>query len=239
MTDTEVMQDTLNRLTAKIERWRQNTWCGIPGGADPISDENIESGTYHDFTFSPELVEWFNSPDGRMRRSWGENVVPVANCGTSFCVAGDVCVTNGYTFVAMVGSIHAGAVVKTDELDETLRMSRFNLAGDVKYDPATVAATILDISRGDANVLFHQSRSLAEIWGVAYALTDGEITLPETLPDTTKRDFDGDEVPDAGTATAIETRRKIFEALREIDGKRESWDVIAERELAKLGAVEA
>jgi hypothetical protein len=237
-----VMQDTLDRLTAKIDRWGQTSWCRIPGGADQITDADIEAGRYHDFELPAEFIEWWRTPEAQALRNWDNNVVPIADCGTSFCVAGDVCVANGYTFVAAPGTLHASHVVKNERLLDALTRGRRRELGDNESAPF-VAQRLLGIDRLESDVLFSQFRSLPEIWGVAYAVTGGEITLPETLPASTNHNLFGNDVDQHPTATATETRRQIFTALldlaRDIGTNRtDTWARLATEELDKLDRAE-
>lgn len=233
----EAMQDTLNRLTEKIDRWRQSTWSWVPDGVDPITDEDAAKGTYHDFELSQEFFEWYNSEEAAPRKEWGDLFLPIADCGTSFCVAGDVCVANGYTFVAPIGEKYAGQVVKTKELETALRDPDGIRERDHGAD--VVAQEILGLTYSEASVLFHQTRSLPEIWGIGYAITGGQLRLPETLPESTRRDGFGDSVLVSGTTNAIETRRAIFNALRSVGETNADWRHLARRELDKLSTVEA
>lgn len=229
----EKLQDTLDRLTAKIERWNQGRWCSVPSGIDPITEDDLESLSYHDFPLTPEFVEWFRTeapsqdPD-----HWYSKIMvaPIADCGTSFCVAGDVCVTNGYTFMAEVGDRSASSVVPNDQVLDVMRS--LNL-GKVGQPAEQVAQELLGLTTQQANVMFHVSRSLPEIWGLAYAITDGAITLPETLPASTRIDPNtGATVDIPATETAADTRRSIFTSIKNFW----PWGELAQRELEKLNA---
>lgn len=237
--NTAIFQDTLDRLTGDLTRWRQSCWASIPdGGVDIITEADIAAGRYHDFELSPEtqqaLLERLNyvsDLDGQL--------LPVANCGTSFCVAGDVCVNNGYTFMAEPYEHTATRVTPTSMINIALIDNTY----DVLLDADVVASELLGVTTFESNALFAMWRTLPEIWGIAYALTDGAVTLPEKLPASRAVDRFRDnlkyDVP--ATETAVETRRAIFTGLLSV-GKiygNDLWVDVARHELSELSESES
>lgn len=176
------LQATLNRITTDIDRWGQGHWCWIPGGLDYLDDAAMEKadGTadYHGFTLPAEAHKGYR--------------VPVADCGTSFCLAGDVAVSNGYVFVADEGEEVATLVVRENKLAEYFRLGR-----DAQSETEEVVECVAERLLGlldvpDGYALFDSSNSLITLWAMAYALTNGEIELPvDGLPEVPHRNRNG------------------------------------------------
>lgn len=237
MTNVSALQDTLDRLTADIARWDQSTWCRLradagTGAADPLTPANLETLRYHDFKLSDDLVAELRHQDADTLR---DNIVPIADCGTSFCVAGDVCVNNGYTFVAKPGDPSTVSVVLTRELELVLRE---NFDTDTLQSAPYVAQEILDLNHAEANTLFVGNRSLPELWGLAYLYTDGEIVLPESLPESERWDSDllfKSEVP---AVPAGEVKRTVLEAALAVAEDRfaTNWVTILRQYLNEIDA---
>lgn len=240
MTDAQVaiLQATLDRITTQLERWGQGSWCRIPGGADRLTPAHLKAGEYHGFPLTPETVAALTEKQDHELRYLH---VPVADCGTAFCVAGDIAVHNGYVFLTEQGSYEAATVVPTSMLQEVMTDPGviWQLRRD-KTSPSRVAAEILGLNEDSGiNYMFGGSRTLPEIWGVAFQVTDGRITLPDTLPRV------GMRIGDANMAsTAAETpyavRFAIRHALKNMrDSYGEEFDVAIDALTGQLDAMNA
>lgn len=202
--DVPKLQDALDRLTANIDRWKQENYCHIAGGVDKITESHLEAGVYHDFVLEPETVEALRSKDFE----WPYVGVPVADCGTAFCVAGDVVARSGWTFVARVNDYSATTVVPTSQVNALLRG-----ATDVdKRDVDSVARETLRLLSYEAGRLFHSENTIFDIWAIGYWISKGTLRLPDSLPETTN-DFDDGIVVTPALATAHEVRVAINGAL--------------------------
>jgi hypothetical protein len=232
--NVEILQDTLDRTTRDISRWWQANWATIPGGADELTEEVIETGQYHDFVLTEYTRQVLRDRLSTDPWELAGHVVPIANCGTKYCVAGDIVVNNGFTFVGEANDNTATYVIETDRVNEALQQNSwatFRTAEDV-------AADLLGIGTSEAGTLFAMWRSLPEIWGIAYALTDGALMLPEKLPETMQRtrNLYVNDVEIPATETAVETRRAIFKGLMSVglSAGQTGWVHLAARELDVL-----
>lgn len=237
MINLPALQDTLDRLTANISRWDQAGWCRLradvgTGEADPLTPENLATLRYHDFKLSDDLVAELGNQDPDVLR---ENIVPIADCGTSFCVAGDVCVSNGYTFVAKPGDGSTVAVVLTRELALVLRE---NCDPDALQSAPYVARDILGFSALQANAMFVGNRSLPELWGLAYLFTDGEIVLPESLPASKRWDAGLLDQFDVPAVPVGEVKRTVLQAALAVARERflTDWITTLRRHLKQVDA---
>lgn len=229
------IQAALDRVTTEIERWTQDRWCDLAGEVDAITENHLETLTYHDFELTPEFAAWYRDL-GSHAKSYVP--LPIADCGTSYCVAGNVVVANGYVFMGEANDTSASRVIKRDRVVEFMKTR--STAVENLRDAPSVATEILGLTQMESTMMFAHNRSLPELWGIAYAVTRGQITLPETLPESTYVGFNGAHTVPA-TDTAIETRRVIFEALKNV-ARVDSWydwQEIALRELDKLSATSA
>lgn len=118
-------------------------------------------------TTQPVLTRWNQHP-----------VVPEVDCGTSFCVAGEALVKNGYTFVGWSNELVFDHVVKNEHVDMFLK------GGDVVDTilAKEAAADVLELTKGQADALFYSENTMKDIFVLANLFTDGEIVIPESLP---------------------------------------------------------
>jgi hypothetical protein len=181
--NVDELQASLDRLTANVDRWNQGNYCTVNNdgeGVDPLTDDHLEAGTYHDFELSAELIAELRAKRGTGRRNYAEHMLPIADCGTAFCVAGDVAVHNGYTFVALPHEQTTYRVVPTSSVPRVFTTpDPFDI--DMR-DASVVAREVLNISSSDASRLFSSGNSLFTIWALGYGLTGGRLKLPESLP---------------------------------------------------------
>lgn len=175
---TKILQAALDRVTANPEGWYQGSWCYIPDEVDPITREHAEAGVYHDFVLPESLIAEIKS-EGTKQYGY----VPVANCGTAFCLAGNIVVHHGYTFVGSPFSDAASAVVKSDEVTELLR--NYNSDGVRMYSASNAALELLGVddtlNDSKVRVMFNGSNSLLDLWAYGYGFTGGKLKLPESL----------------------------------------------------------
>ena len=170
-----VLQASMDRIMANLARWNQNAWCDLNGEAEPITEKHAKAGRYHDFELPAELIAEINRT-GVCDSGW----VPVANCGTSFCLAGDIAVNNGYTFVTQVWADGANDVIRTVDLPNFLRGS-----DDVMERSASVVALELLGVPYDSSVrqMFSADNSLLDLWAYGYGFSEGRLRLPESIPE--------------------------------------------------------
>lgn len=176
MTDegVAVLQASMDRITTNLARWNQNAWCDLNGEAEPITEAHAEAGRYHDFELPAELIAEISRTGDR-----SEGWVPVADCGTAFCLAGDIAVNNGYTFVTQVYADGANDVVRTVDLPQFL----CNSMTVREQSASAVALDLLGVPYGCGNVrqMFAAENSLLDLWAYGYAFTEGRLRLPESL----------------------------------------------------------
>jgi hypothetical protein len=172
-----VIQETLATVTARLGRWDQANWCRVPGRVDRLRASDLDAGVYHDFELDAETVAYLRQEYENFRSL--PIRLPIADCGTSFCVAGDVAVRHGWTFVGHAGEATSEQVMPTDAINPFLR-------GEVTpvHNVSRVAATILGLSGADAHMLFSGNNGLLDIWAIGHAVTGGQLVLPDELPDT-------------------------------------------------------
>lgn len=198
-TNVDELQASLGRLTANVDRWKQRNYCTITGddGIDQLTDEHLETGVYHDFELAADLVKKL-----RLRRDSGSRytLLPVANCGTAFCVAGDVDVHNGWTFVGSPHDTYTMHVIPTSDVPQMLEDGYADHVREAHH----VAREVLNVSDADATTLFAPDNSLVRIWTFGYALTGGRLTLPDALPAVDPRvNDDVTGSPELKTAQAV------------------------------------
>lgn len=201
----------LTRLTANLARWNQGAFCDIPDGVEGVTDEHLETGLYHDFRLAPEVIEAFK--DRAERYSLYSQMLPIADCGTTFCVAGDVAVTHGYVFVATEGDDVASQVVPFDRLDEFLVHS--NGWGNPVHPRQAfdVAQHILGLSYMNAMRLFDGSCTLIDVWAIGFGITQGHLELPAALPETTTSDEGQRHVITPAYTSAAEVQQAVHDRL--------------------------
>lgn len=202
--DVPKLQDALDRLTADIDRWKQENYCHIAGGVDKITESHLKAGVYHDFVLEPETIEVLRTKSVEFPYIG----VPVADCGTAFCVAGDVVAHSGWTFIARATDSSTTTVVPTTQVNALLRGASNVTVRDVD----NVARETLRLLSFEAGRLFHSENTLFDIWAIAYWISKGTLRLPDSLPETTS-DFDEGAVITPGLATAHEVRVAINGAL--------------------------
>lgn len=103
---------------------------------------------------------------------------PVPSCGADHCLAGNVAILNGFTFVTEPGRLSTDYVVPNE------RLTGGPLTEDDLLYIADVAAKILGLDQDRAHRLFFAGNRLVELWALAWAYSGGVLTLPETLPQT-------------------------------------------------------
>lgn len=217
--NTSELQGALDRLTANIERWEQSAYCRISGGVDELTEDHLAAGVYHDFVLEPETVEALRS------KSHGLPIsnLPVADCGTAFCVAGDVVTHAGWTFVANASNSSAAYVVRKTEVNALLRDSNSVQVRDADV----LARETLGLTSRESGRLFHSDNTLFDIWALGYWVTDGALRLPDSLPETTMFHGEGDVITPQ-LKTADEVRAAIHVTLARI-----AW-YYGERSIGKL-----
>lgn len=219
ITNVEPLQRALDTITLDIVAWNQGSWCTLTGGGkiDPITEENVEAGTYHDFELTDyvrtALIEKIS--DGAPR----DGYAPIGTCGTALCLAGHLCVQNDFTFVGYVGDVTASHVVPNDQIADVL-------AGKMLWGRMSASDAALKVLgvHGSSVVrqLFSGSLSLPQLWGYAYALTNGALRLPDTLPHVTAfQGFANESITEArrtspATTTRSETIELIVDAMRSL-----------------------
>jgi hypothetical protein len=167
------LQAAMNKITEDTKRWGQNLWCGIPGGIDNDVKVNEDgTATYHDVVLPAEMIDAVKLGRDSIK-------LPVADCGTSYCLAGHVAVQNGYTFVGHIGDDSANAMVRTLDLGRYLR-SGYHERVDMERYAEYVGTELLGLKGvSDGTCIFDGCNTLLQLWAMAYALTGGTITLPE------------------------------------------------------------
>lgn len=221
ITNIEPLQRALDTITIDIETWNQGSWCALTGGAiDPITEADIEVGTYHDFEFTDEvrtaLIERILDDGERY------GLAPIGTCGTALCLAGHLCVQNNFTFIGWIGDITASHVVPNDKVAEILAEPM--ISDRLTASDAALQVLGVDDSRETVRQLFSGSLSLPQLWGYAYTLTNGALRLPDTLPTVTARPtligtdyrFDVRQTSPA-TTTRSETVALIVDAMRSLN----------------------
>lgn len=207
--DLELLQTTVDRIVTDIDRWNQKFWCDIRGEIDLLTEDNLDTGVYHDFTLEPQTIETLKScvnSDGTVTTSF----LPVADCGTAFCVAGDVAVMTGHTFVAERFSNTAWGVVPTAQLQPFLRREPDEDGHDIMpVEADVVARRALRISMYHANLLFDGGNDIYQVLAAAFLISQGRLVLPDAVP--AKRDKYNDLVTSA-TTTPENVRRKVMRA---------------------------
>lgn len=172
------LQHVLDHITENIDSWQQGDYAYVPHGADRLTERDLKEGVYHDFVLEPETVEYLR---GKISDRLVNVEVPINTCGTAFCVAGDLAVQNGWTFVIANRNSAASTVVPTPLVNAFLRDEHEAVNTRAAHD---VAREILNVDRDDARSLFAGSNSIFDIWMIGYALSDGRLTLPDSLPAT-------------------------------------------------------
>lgn len=171
------LQDTLDHLTTQLDRWYQGDYCKVNGEVEPLTNEHLEAGVYHDFELSPELVDVLRKKSDSERSYMP---LPVADCGTSLCVAGDAAVRNGYTFVAAAFDSSSSQVVKTTDVERYIK-DPYAVSAQEAWE---VGREVLGLDYTNATRLFSGQRNLIEIWAIAFAASGGQLKLPDALPET-------------------------------------------------------
>lgn len=150
-----VIQDALDDITTHLEKWNQAEWA-----------------INHD-----------------INASWGDKVVAMPlSCGTSLCLAGNVIDrSEDWAMVSRDGGRTAYVVVPAAQLEkEVERLQAATVAYDgwwaVEDKPRRlpdVAAELMGLDNDQANLLFHEHNSLADLWAWAWLFTGGALKLPE------------------------------------------------------------
>lgn len=206
-----VLQETLDRLTARLDRWGQSQWCLLTGDqpVEAITEADLEAAVYHDFELEPETVAALRTQlEQRSDDFFLEfKPLPVADCGTAFCVAGDISINNGWTFVTRVGARVASDIVRTDDVNRMLRGEYVERA-----HPGNVAQRILNVNNEAGNALVRGDNQFITLWAVGQLITGDRLTLPDSLPASHLR-FDGSnedgEVITAAQETPADVRRAV------------------------------
>lgn len=198
-TNVPALQQVLDHVTANIDAWRQSDYAWINNGVDVLTEKHLEAGVYHDFVLEPETVAYI-----RERRTDGlHSSLPVGTCGTAFCVAGDLVVQNGWTFVVNAYSYGASRVVPTPMINRYIR-GEFDIDDDdnnVERESDHVAREILNISGLDARRMFAPNNSIFDIWAIGVVVSGNRLTLPDALPEV-RRD-DGGDVDDGEVGALV------------------------------------
>lgn len=205
----ELLQTTIDRIIADISRWDQSLWCNLHGDVDTMTVLDLKAGVYHDFTLEPRTIdalkELVNS-DGTVSTEF----LPVADCGTAFCVAGDVAVATGHTFVAERFAHSAWAVVPTAKLQPFMRGEPDENGHRITpLDVDIVARDELRLSKYHANALFDGGNDIYQVLAVAFLLSQGRLVLPDAVP--AKLDRFNETITDSAD-TPAEVRRAVMRA---------------------------
>lgn len=98
-----------------------------------------------------------------------------ADCGAAFCLAGHVAVAIGEKIDwVKEASEYADGTISVTYVESGQTIER-------------VATKALGLIGGDADELFGASNSLAELWIVAHALTNGAIEVPDEFAESYER----------------------------------------------------
>lgn len=218
MTDAGVaeLQATLDRITADPTLWGQTNWASVGGGAGVVDKPtlaDVEAGTYQGFALPDAVRDTWRRWLTDDQFSYFSRL-PVANCGTTFCVAGDVVTRNGWVFVADQGESVAARIVHEDKLSEYLAWG----GAAVADEPDEVAVDLLSLTSNDADKLFALWNTLPTLWAYAYAFSEGRITLPAALPEVTSwRDgVRTNNEPSPAVANPADVRSLILNVMREL-----------------------
>lgn len=209
-----MLQETLDRLTADLSRWNQGSYCMIPDGIENLSEQHLETGAYHDFRFSPEVIKRLKI-DHEQDRLYNLRL-PIADCGTALCVAGDVVVHQGYTFVGIMGEDTTSEVVPADRVNDYLLHYDNYEYSSLLEEADDVARRLLNITLKQSMRLFEAGKNLLEIWAIGYAISNGQLRLPDRLPRTTHSGsaFTSEATPaydtPAAVAAAVHERLAIY-----------------------------
>lgn len=210
LTNVPPLQRSLDRITADVSRWNQGQWCRLNGddGADQLTVAHLDAGVYHDFVLEPETIEHLRGEvyDGSNRICTPNYGLPIADCGTAFCLAGDIAVSNGYTFLAEANSPISATVTKKDAVNRALRGERVR----TEY-PSDVGRWILNVTGEMGSMLWRGDNTFIELWGLGQLLTAGRLTLPDSLPATYTRE--GNDDNDTVLTVAQETPDEVRSAV--------------------------
>lgn len=107
------------------------------------------------------------------------DMVPVINCETSHCLFGQGCLDAGAIFVVAPGDQSAASLIEPDQLPALL-------AGSISWANVHSAreygAQWFELDRHDSYMLSSGNNSLFKLWALSYCLTDGQLSLPTSLP---------------------------------------------------------
>lgn len=127
---------------------------------------------------------------------------PRVDCGTVMCVAGLGCIQNGYAFVQTAYDGHVGALNAVVKL--TPDMPKVIEVDYSKYDlrnAAAVGQEVFGLDDAEADAMFVSGNNIQDLWALAYAVTDGDISLVKAK----------DEYGNALTAEVIEALLEEWE----------------------------
>ena len=107
-----------------------------------------------------------------------KTVGPKVDCGTVMCVAGLGCVQNGYAFVQTAYDGFQGGMNAVVQI--VPGMPKIIDIKENKYEllnAASVGQEIFDLDDTEADAMFVSGNDLEDLWALAYAVTDGDISL--------------------------------------------------------------
>lgn len=149
MVNTKLLQETLDFLVANLDRWDQTHWFTRPT--------------------TPEMEDAFGN----------EKEVVEVDCGTSFCLAGAVCLNNGFTFVAYEDSPTTSSVVPTDLLE---KWKNQNYRFEYEESANDQARLLLGLDLSQSEDLFAAPNSMVDLFATAWVFTHGKIKIPGVMP---------------------------------------------------------
>lgn len=156
MVNVERLQKALDHITEHPEAWDQDSW----GSVFDDSDENV--------------VKQYESQDGDApadeRTVWNA-------CVSAGCVAGHVCLQNGYLFITSPWSNATSSVINVNDLEDP------EITEPEAFSIEQLAAELLGLMPSEADWLFKATNELIDLWCIAFHLTAGEIQLPDGLPE--------------------------------------------------------
>lgn len=174
-----------------------------------------------DLTAHPEKhnqATWFSTSDRVYEDRKPDLRVVKADCNSVMCLAGDVAVNNGYTFVVRPNSNVAEEVISNDLIDRMLAgdqdaMEEIRMA-------ERVGAELLELDDDEAQWLFGSDNSIVDLWAMAWVLTEGQIKLPEKLR-VTHHDWlyhnVGPAAAELGEATIYNVPRQVLNFCHDND----------------------
>lgn len=145
----------------------------------------------------------------------------VPTCGTSYCAAGHVVTHHGYRFIARWDLSDTTAIITADQVKQLEKTGSFD--GWVT-NVEQVAGELLELGFEDADAFFSATNELIDLWALAWAYTNGGLTLPEGGIPAVAADEDQGRYAQPAYKSAAAMRFEMDERLRNYTGHLDSLD---------------